>query len=115
MDEGLALFGREEASGAALPPLREKVWGALVVKWTRVKQPARGGAVLCRDCITRAEERGVGNAPIPRRAVEIRTGPNGALPLCSADAQNHRDADHKAQREYEQRHAHDEHQARHSA
>lgn len=112
VDEGLALFGREEAAGGPLPPLQEKVWGALTVRWTTVRQPARGGAILCRDCITRVEEMGVGKAPIPRRATQKRIGPNGELPLCSQDAQTHKDQDARVQREYADRHAHDEHAAR---
>ena len=108
-DEGLALFGREEVAGGPLPPLQEKVWGALVVKWVKVKQPARGGAILCRDCITRAQEMGVDKAPVPRRAMWKRVGPNGDLPLCSQDAQTHKDEDARVQREYEQRHGHAEH------
>lgn len=108
-DDGLALFGREEVSGDPLPALQERVWGALVVKWTKVKQPARGGAILCRDCITRAQEMGVDKAPVPRRATWKRTGPNGELPLCSEDAQTHKDEDGRVQREYEQRKAISDH------
>lgn len=109
VDQGVPLFGAEAAVGPPLPALRDKTWGALTVKWGRVRQPARGGAILCRDCITRVQEMGVDKAPVPRRAVETRTGPNGALPLCAADAQNHRDADARAQREYEERQAHKDH------
>jgi len=111
----LALFAPEAAGGEKLPALQEPVWGALTVRWSRVKQPARGGATLCRDCIVRAQEMGVAKAPVPRRAVWKRTGPNGDLPLCSEDAQTHRDADAKAQREYDAKHAHDAHQAKRTA
>jgi len=109
----LALFAPEAVTGPPLPPLAEKIWGALVVKWTRAKQPARGGSTMCADCVTRVQELGVATAPVPRRAMWKRTGPNGDLMLCSQDAQNHRDEDAKVQREYGQRHAHDQHQARH--
>ena len=108
----LALFAPESASGPPLPPLKEKVWGALVVKWTKVKQPARGGSILCDDCVKRAQELGTANAPMPHRAMQKRTGPNGDLMLCSEDAQTHKDEDARVQREYEQHHAHDQHASR---
>lgn len=113
--EELALFAPEVVEGPPLPPLQEPVWGALVVKWAKLKQPARGGATMCRDCVVRAQELGVEKAPIPRRATWKRTGPNGELPLCSEDAQNHRDADAKVQREYALKHAHADHQAKRTA
>jgi hypothetical protein len=108
----LALFAPEEITGPPLPPLKETVWGALVAKYTKLRQPARGGATLCRDCVVRAQELGVGKAPVPRHAMWKRTGPNGDMALCSEDALTHREADAKALREYEARRAHDEHQAR---
>lgn len=105
----LALFAPEAVTGPPLPALQEKVWGALVVKWMKVKQPAHGGSTLCVDCVTRVREMGTAAAPVPRHATWKRTGPNGDLVLCSEDAQNHRDKDAEVQREYAGRQTHVEH------
>jgi len=106
MDEELELFAPEPAP--PLPPLKERVFGAVDVKWTRYRQPARE-RVHCADCTKRIHESGAAAAPPPRLASWRRKGPMGDLLLCSEDAETHKSRDAEAERERARRLAIDHH------
>jgi hypothetical protein len=90
------LFGGQDMPPAPVKPV-EPLWGAVGVTWK--KTPA--GHHLCQDCVALIHGRADG--PQPLAAVTRRCGPNGELLLCHAHAQDHRDADAAAERQYADR------------